>query len=332
MYPGYLWRAWRHVVKRRGHADIHVVTSNPFLLPALVRRFCGSSGRTVFLLYDLYPDVLVLAGKIRPGGIVERMLAGLTRYAIRNCDAMVYLGEKLRRHAEARYGPSRRSWVIPVGAEVAPFSEQSPPKSGAVDVMYLGAMGRVHDLETLLGCWRRGTIPGIRWRFHSFGAGYELLKRKAAQLPGSGGVQFGGPLADAEWMEAMLDAPVALVTLALGAENVAMPSRTYSALAFGQAILAVCALDSDLSDLVHKHDCGWVVRPGDEDTFLAVCKELVEKPERLQTMRSNALHAARTHYDMDVLAGNWHGLFDALSAAPTGAKPPLGPRIGFNAA
>ena len=41
-----------------------------------------------------------------------------------------------------------------------------------------------------------------------------------------------------------------------------MPSKNYSALVPGQAVLAACADDSDLEDLIREHECGWVVASG----------------------------------------------------------------------
>jgi len=47
-----------------------------------------------------------------------------------------------------------------------------------------------------------------------------------------------------------------------GAEQVVMPSKTYSAMMVGQAILAIALVESDLVDLIKTAGCGWCVEPG----------------------------------------------------------------------
>ena len=68
---------------------------------------------------------------------------------------------------------------------------------------------------------------------------------------------------------------VAMVTMISGAENVVLPSKTYSAMAAGQAILAIA-------------------------------------PEALHGKRCRALSATRQYYDVKVVAKQWADLFENL--------------------
>ena len=56
-------------------------------------------------------------------------------------------------------------------------------------------------------------------------------------------IQLGGGLSQAEWIATMESADVALVTMVPGSETVVMPSKTYSAMMAGQAILAIAPED-----------------------------------------------------------------------------------------
>lgn len=110
----------------------------------------------------------------------------------------------------------------------------------------------------------------------------------------------------------MKSAEVALVTIVPDGDRVVMPSKTYSAMAAGQAVLAIAPKNSDLAKLIAKHDCGWVVPPGDPEGFAAAVKEITENREELQGKRQNALDAAREYYDVRNLAGEWKELFGEL--------------------
>jgi glycosyltransferase involved in cell wall biosynthesis len=98
----------------------------------------------------------------------------------------------------------------------------------------------------------------------------------------------------------------------VGAERIVMPSKTYSALAAGQAILAVCPIDSDLAKTVLSHDCGWVVAPGDADELVRVLDEIVSSAEVVQRKRENAFRAGQLEYSEAAVGKRWEILLSAL--------------------
>ena len=314
MYAGYGWRCWWNA--RRAHpVDIRVVATNPFFAPALVARSGRGQGQTINLLYDLYPEALIQTGRISPESWLARRCASLTRFALQQCAATIFLGERLRAYTEAAHGPARRAVVIPVGADGAPFRDTPPQRlDPAVTprILYSGQLGRMHDTATLPAAWKDGgTVPArLEWVFHASGSGYARLR----QLAGSpANVRWGAALPEAEWLDVMRRAHVALVTMAPGAERVVMPSKTYSALVAGQAILAICPRNSDLADLVRRHDCGWVVEPGDMRALHQVLGRITGDAAGLWGKRCNAFEAGHRYYDVRPLAALWMKLMNELT-------------------
>lgn len=309
MYPGMGLKALLH---RGDRESIRVATTNPFFLPALV---AGTGGRrpSVNLLYDLFPDALTLAGAVRRGSFVERQLSRLTRFAFRRCSATVFLGERLREHAIATYGSPRHSVVIPVGAEGAPFAD-SPPESLPPDqrliVLYSGQMGAMHEVETISRFLSEGGGAGLRWLFHTSGSRSAWIQNALKDT----GAVFGGPLSHGAWIAVMKQAQVALITMSPGSEKVVMPSKTFSALVAGQAVLAICPLHSDLADIILKHDCGWVVEPGDLRELGRVVLEIERSKELVLQKRLNAFRAGHVEYDVGVIADRWLDLFSFLQS------------------
>ena len=118
----------------------------------------------------------------------------------------------------------------------------------------------------------------------------------------------------------MQTAHVGLVTLATGAEKVAMPSKTYSSLVSGQAVLAICPSDSDLADLIRQHDCGWVVTPGDVEALRQVLAEIASSRDALHEKRTRAYQAGQTFYDMRPVAGQWRQLLVDLARVRTSER------------
>jgi colanic acid biosynthesis glycosyl transferase WcaI len=238
----------------------------------------------------------------------------VTRAGLRRCDATVFLGERLRQHVETRYQPARLARVIPVGADGSPFRNRPPRRCDgreSVVVLYAGMMGRMHEIGTLGAALAEPLPPGVVLRFQAMGPAYRDLCQR---VPGTR-AEFGGPLDELRWSEALQTAHVGLVTLAFDAEKVAMPSKTYSSLVSGQAVLAICPSDSDLADLIRRHDCGWVVTPGDVDALRQVLAEIASNREALHEKRTRAYQAGQTLYDMHPVAGQWRQLLTDLSRA-----------------
>ena len=317
MYGRFAFSSWRLARERNGTKIIRLVTTNPFFLPALVARFSVGRGATINLLYDLYPEALIQAGKIKSGSLIACFCGSITRYALRECDATVFLGEHLKEYIELSYGKARRSVIIPVGADGSFFKNCAPkPIERRPTILYCGQMGRMHDVDTISGIWAYPESRDCRWVFHASGTGYQKFRDTVAQETG-GNVVCGDPLTDSSWVETMSSAEVALVTIARGAERVVMPSKTYSALVAGQAVLAICPTKSDLADLVLNHDCGWVVEPGDIAGLRTVLHEIASNPEGLQGKRERAFAAGHKFYDSAVVAKQWLALFIDLARQPT---------------
>ena len=312
MYPGFI----REVLRAcRSQPDAtRIVTTNPFFAPWLAALAGGRRGRTIMLLYDLFPDALEAGTSGKHSGIAHRIMAGITRRAIQRCDAVVYLGDRLQRHVEERYGKARHSAVIPVGADASMFNH--PPTTDVkpkevIKVLYCGQLGRMHDLETLRDLFTRHPArPGFQFCFHASGSAYQQFRQDDRLQSSPWNIDWQDALPLASWKDTMELADIGLITLRPGAEKVAMPSKTYSAMAAGQAILAIAPADSDLAVLIHQHDCGWVVPPGNVDALDHILAWIRDHQEELQKKQHHARTAARQYYDMPVIQTTWNKLLN----------------------
>jgi glycosyltransferase involved in cell wall biosynthesis len=304
-YPNLLHRR----IRRETAPQALVVCTNTFYAPWVAMRSARKRGiPVVHWMFDLFPDVLILSGKVLPGSLAERWLRKWVRAMFDGASANVFLGEKLRAFAETKFGPIPRSFVIPVGCDALPFATCEPCLRSAgepVRVLYCGNFGRMHDVDTILAALRAGVPTGVRLSFRGNGAGFQTLGDALAQMPAGEQIQMGGALPEAEWLTTMTTADIALVTMKRGAEGIVMPSKTYSAMAAGQAILAICPRESDLADTVLKHDCGWVIEPGNSDGLRELLESLPRRGEEVLRKRRNAWQAARDCYDQKVLAVRW---------------------------
>jgi hypothetical protein len=261
MYAEYPVRLVWHLLVAPSRS-VFVVTSNTFFMPwvaAVLGRLRGH--RVVHLLYDLFPEAMVVgagqplppAGAPLPLSALQRAVAALMRSTFRTCRETVFIGHRLQTYAEARYGRAPRSAVIAVGSDGALFSPEPPARmpEGDWTILYSGQLGRMHDYETMLSAWRADPLSGYRFAIRGGGRGMQALETEL-RTPVLAQVQVGGSQGTGSWVQSLEAAPIGLITLRPGAEAVVFPSKTFSAMQAGQAILAVAPETSDLADLVRR--------------------------------------------------------------------------------
>jgi glycosyltransferase involved in cell wall biosynthesis len=159
----------RILVRVRSGDAVLVVTTPPSL-PVLVALACVIRRAKCFLRVDgVYPEAMIHAGVIRPGGLAALLINGVNRILCRRVDAIVVLGRDMRCLVEKRFnGPSSKIVVVPSWADVdllVPTERQGNKllrQYGLEDrfvVGYAGNIGRVQAVEALLEADRNG-IPG----------------------------------------------------------------------------------------------------------------------------------------------------------------------------
>lgn len=79
-----------------------------------------------------------------------------------------------------------------------------------------------------------------------------------------------------------------VVTLEPGAEGLSVPSKVYSCLAAGQAVLVIMEERCDVVDIIEEGECGQRISPGDVDGLVSAIRRLHDSPTLLQTTKENA--------------------------------------------
>jgi colanic acid biosynthesis glycosyl transferase WcaI len=313
-YAIYPARVFGRFASPRGTA-LGVVSTNTFFAPWVAMIAAGRRGRpVVHWVLDLYPDVLFAAGAARREGPMGRIARRVVRSTFDRAAANVFLGSHLLAYAELQFGPVPRSVVIPVGCDATLFRNSTPVARDPalpLRILYSGNLGRMHETDTLLAAMRLGLPDGVTIDFRGNGPGFKSLEVGVRALGLGRTVGFGPNLPEGDWVRTMSAADVGLVTMRPGAEGVVMPSKTYSALAAGQAILAVCPEKSDLADTVRRHECGWIIEPGDARGLVEALKHMTSGPKEVLRRRLRAWQAGQDTYDQRVLVSKWMSVLDS---------------------
>ncbi len=298
--------------------SIVVPTTNPFFLPGLLvgTRWLHRSP-VVALVYDLWPEAAEVAGAVRSDAALARMARAFNRWWLHRADLVVFIGPNMQRSVTETYGAVARSAVIETGADLAEFLQPGTDR-GATDLdrwlddgvvaAYVGNLGAMHDVETMADAvdqfFAGSDARTLKVLIAASGPGVAMLRARWEELSPDQ-VRFEDPLDDDAWRRTLLASDIALVTLREEAVNTSLPSKTFSAMAAGCAILAVAPTGSDLRDAVERSDGGVVVSPGDDEHMRLALERFEVDAAYLADCQVQSRETAARRYDMRSLAARW---------------------------
>ena len=289
-----------------------VVATNTFFAPLLATFF---NRRVIHLVYDLFPEAMIYSGKWEEGQLKVKFFRWLVGLSLKRSVINIFLGERLKDYVESIHGNLPNSQIIPVGSDETHFSKlELLDDSKSISVLYCGNFGNMHESKTLFKALENRVDHTFQFLFYCSGPKrreLELFKKKHDVML-SDRLQVYEGLSNKEWIKVMQGSQIALVTMSEGSQKVIMPSKTYSAMMSGQAILAIAPEDSDLVDLIKTSDCGWWVAPGDVHGLQDCLKTILEDKHMLLKKRQNAFSVSHEKFGQNCLAKQWVKVFESL--------------------
>ena len=280
-----------HLLVRIRRSDMVITSTHPpILATAMVRWMCRLSKTPyVYHCQDLNPEAAVLAGLMH-GGPVLALLTRLERKNRVHAAHIVVLSSDMARTLFDQGIPPARVSVINNfigGDEPRTEAIYSAVNRERFTVLFAGNMGPLQQLGVVLEAAREleARVPRVHWLLAGDGPETERLKGRAVDL-GLTSVEFRPFLPREEIRRLMWDCDLALVSIALGVERVAYPSKLLDYLREGCRILAVVEPSSELAALVERERLGAVAKPGDPSAIAArIVDELGRRPVRSERDR-----------------------------------------------
>jgi len=307
-------RTWLHftgtvlwtLIRRGGRTPLFVVTNPPFMpLAAWLLRKC--QGRPFGVLeWDIYPDILVPLGYAKPHHPFYRLWRKWHGEALRTADLIITIGEHmadaLRAMASTLDLPVTvvPNWVNPEWIWPRPRSDNpfilEQKLDGCLTVLYSGNFGATHAIETILAVAERLRADDrIRFLIIGEGGKQPLVEAavKAGRTPTLGFLPW-QPTAALPFVLASAD--IGIVTLGEGYERLSMPSKTYSLMAAGNALLGISRAPNDLATTITNHHCGANFEPTAVEAIADWIQSLAADRSQLEPLRRQARQAAVEYF------------------------------------
>jgi len=277
-------------------ADIVVAMTDP--------PVCGIAGAFlaflrrlpfVYSIQDLYPDMVLAGGIVKPTWWVGRW-ERLHRWALKRAARVRVLGDDARERIIAKGVETGRVVVVRDGARIpdslpaADHPVVQEIRSGfRFVVLHAGNIGFSGAWETLVQAARLLEKEGVGLIFVGDGALRPQLEAAAA---GCRAIRF-LPFRPPEEVPFVLAAgDLQVVTLRRGLEGVVVPSKMYPVFAAGRPVLAVAPEESDVARIVRRHACGLIADPDNPAAVAAAVQQACGAGPQLDAMGHRARQAA----------------------------------------
>ncbi len=258
----------------RNRSTINIFLTQPpffYLLGLLLKKIRGES--YICVLMDLYPEVLIANGVIKPNGWIASFMKTWSSRVLNSANAIIVIGRDMERIVEHKGVQPKCIHYIPnwaADAEVYPVEKSNNSlrqELGFNDddfiVLYSGNLGVSHYFDdilyTALEC--RHTVT-IKFVFIGSGARLsEVEKYKCKHKLENIVLLAYQPLT--RLAESLSLGDIHFVSLRQGFDGLVVPSKVFGAMAVGRPVLYQGSEKSEIASIIKKHNIGCQVEIGD---------------------------------------------------------------------
>lgn len=317
-YFSFTFGALLNVTQLRKYKII-IVYSNPPILPcvALLANFLFKT-KVVFVSYDVYPEVAYASKSLKPGSLIDFIMKRINGFLYAKASMVVALTDEMKgfllKH-RPQLSENRictiANWAHETKIPVTPNAYQHfGYPNGQFIVSYFGNMGICQDMNTLLGAIQlTKDNPAIQYLIVGHGSKMEFVKKSVRNMPHVKVLDF---LVGKDFEQAVSISSVSIVSLEKGLKGTCAPSKYYSYLQGGKAVIAIVEKDSYLADEVSKENVGIYVEIGDSKKLADVLTSLQQNPKRVDAMGKNAEKIYNEKYQLEVGLSQYYKMIQRL--------------------
>lgn len=292
-------QCWFLLIHRYRKAAIYWVSNPPFTI-FLARIFMNR--KYACLVYDVYPDILVRHGILSENNRMVRFWAKINKQVWNNSDKLITISDSMRNLMGKTIAQSKVD-VVPVWTDnsfLKPLPKNKNPfvKKYNLDdkfvVMYSGNLGVSHPLEVIINVAENLQHTSIIFLIIGDGAKKEQLKQLVTHKKLQN-VKF-LPFQPTENLPYSLSsADLGIVTLGKEAANLSVPSKTYNLMSVGVPILVLAEPESEVVQLIQKHQNGYFFKPDQIEKISNAIKNLSNNKQEQEKLKEASIKASKLY-------------------------------------
>lgn len=311
-------------IGKEGKPDLILFSVPPMEVGSAALRLGRLHGvKVVMDVMDAWPDILVET--VAPAGPL-RALASLlaTPYAramrayCRRCDGICAQSRTFAEFAVHK-GAAEMPAVFYLGADRTPDEfvpmESEDSASRPIEMVYVGSMGAVYDLKTVVRAF--GQLDGIpvACRLTIVGEGEQRLELEAFAKESSSAerIRFTGYLQGEEYNAVLASAQIGLIPMH-PSSGVAVPYKAGEYLARGMYVIN--SLPGELQQLLEREECGAFYQAGSVESLSRAMNHAISKlrEDKTQSIRQRVKQLFDKQFDRQVISGQFADWLEGLIA------------------
>lgn len=310
----------RWVKENKGQKyDMIFAVSNPpinsYIGLKLKKRF---KAPFVYMNWDLYPQVIESTIKNPIAQFVCKLWHKWNKMNYPKIDRMLTIGNVMADSMRVPVKDSLRINVVPISVDIErlkPIDKKDNPfciENQLTDkfiVLYSGKMGMGHNIELILETSQ--LLPEVTFVFIGNGPKYHVVEEYIRSRQPENLRLY--PLQSEEMFPySMACGDIGIVTQEAAMAHLFMPSKTYSMMACGEAILGICTERDDLHSLLKDGNFGMALTETRAEKVAEKISELYKNREKLKAMKVEARRAAVNIYSNDIVKQEYRRIFADL--------------------
>ncbi|TAI61953.1 glycosyltransferase family 4 protein [Bradyrhizobium sp. Leo170] len=303
-------RTFFALLRRLEPGDVALTVTAPFVLPYAVAAAARlKRAGSILIMHDLFPEVLVLSGLLKPGSIVTRAMRAMNGLMFRALTTVVIIGRDSEKLLLSYRGMTRDkiefipNWTT-IDPAVRPVAADNAFRSGLGGRFIVGLSGNLgftHDPVIVFEAARRlKDDPGIHFLLSGWGMGFDELRSMQSEAK-LANITLVDRVADEELQDFLSAADLWLIPYRKDVAGVSVPSRFYNLLAVGRPVILISEPDAEAALTVAEHDLGWVVTPGIPAQLAEAIRAASRTPD--PTLPERAVAVARSYSPERALTG-----------------------------
>lgn len=298
------------------NVDLCISVSNP---PNMALKAAILSNKKnipfVFILHDLYPDVLVKTNKIKKGSFIEKKMRNISKKTFDLSTKIVVLGRDSKRYISDEYNVSKDKIEVITnwGPNGTSYKSNNFKKRNNLEgkflILYSGNVGHTAEFKVIIDAIKKVKNED-KVVLIILGNGRSLKEVKDCSK-GIENIKFMDFLPEKEYLSLLSEADAFFVSLKKGLFGNSVPSKTYYYLSAGKPLIGVLPENSEVDMAIKEDNLGVVCNDYSPETLLKKIKEVKNK-EKYETMKENIEKIYKEKYIKDKVLKKYISFIEEL--------------------
>jgi glycosyltransferase involved in cell wall biosynthesis len=247
---------------KNSNEEIFFCVSNPPFLPYLtVKEAKKKNKKSVFLLHDLYPDVLEKLNKIKKSSLVFKIIKKMNKYAFENSSKIIVLGRDAKEYLINNYNINEdkietiTNWSKNDYKSINYNFRKDYNLEKDFLIMYTGNIGETAEFETLLETAKKIENENIKFVIIGNGRKKQKIKHEIEKLKIKN-ILLLNYQPEEKYYDVLNSADLFYLSLNKQLKGISVPSKTYTYLSIGKPLIAVVPEKSEIGLSIKEDNYG----------------------------------------------------------------------------